>query len=264
MPLPQISAKPLFPRPCCPRGSWTPSGAEGGSCARAKPARTRALTWVHVCGHPATAAAGSRRVGGPGAGVPCRYPLPPVTGFRPPSPPAPQVLSHRGSPSGCGGVGTEGESQAAGRSASPRCTHSSPARPQRMHTAARHTQATTHAHQQPDTLRPHRSTHPDTPRYTQPAVPRVVPWELPGGETGGCRPTCTGTPQQPLPCSRAAWGPGRLLWSLERGGLLGRVLGRPRQGVSAANTPDLSAGRAEAGGALGGRPATPPPLSAPP
>lgn len=150
MPLPQISAKPLFPRPCCPRGSWTPSGAEGGSCARARPARTRALTWVHVCGHPATAAAGSRRVGGPGAGVPCRYPLPPVTSFRPPSPPAPQVLSHRGSPSGCGGVGTEGESQAAGRSASPRCTHSSPARPQRMHTSSQ-----THSgHTDPHTLTP--------------------------------------------------------------------------------------------------------------
>lgn len=52
--------------------------------------------------------------------------------------------------------------------------------------------------------------------------------------------TCWGPHSSPFH-NQGRLGSGNPLWSLERG-LLGRVLGRPRQGVSAASTPDLSAG----------------------
>lgn len=186
-----------------------------------------------------------------------------------PAHPPPQVLSHRGSPSGCGGVGTEGESQAAGRGASPRCTGP------RAHTAALlgHNACT----QQPDTLRPQRmhtssqthSGHTDPHTLTPPGTHSLLyPGASPGsfleGKRGAAGRLAQGPHSSPFPAPGQPGVRGASSGPWRRGGLLGRVLGRPRRGVSAANTPDLSAGRAEAGGALGGRPTTPPPLSAPP
>ena len=181
------------------------------------------------CGHPATTAAGSWGWEGPGAGASCRYPLPPLSpASDPPAHPPPQVLSHRGSPSGCEGVGTEGESQrqpGAWRedTRSPGCTEG------HAHTAApRHTQAT------------QIYTPTDTPGYTQPVCAQRVPRELPGGETEGA-------------AGRLAQGPHSSLFPAPgRPGVLGASSGPWRggacwercwaglgRGVSAANTPGV-------------------------
>lgn len=228
---------PPFPRPCCPRGSWTPSGAEGGSCARAS-THVRSNTGTR-CGHSATTQLAAGGWEGPGAGASCRYPLPPPSpASDPPAHPPPQVLSHRGSPLGCEGVGTEGESQrqpGAWRedSRSPGCTGT------HAHTAAllghsactpapRHTQAT------------QIYTPTDTPRHTQPVCAQGVPRELPGGETEGAAGRLAQGPHSslfPAPGQPGVRGASSRPW---RGGACWeRCWAGLGRGVSAANTPGV-------------------------
>ena len=126
------------------------------------------------------------------------------------------------------------------------------------------TQRGTHTQQHPDTHRPHRFTHPLTPPGTHSlSVPSGSPGSFLEGKLRGLLadlhrdPTAASSLLQGGPGS---WAPPLVLGE---GAPAGKGAGpasagesqRPTRLGSAGQRPDLSAGRAEAGGALGGRPA---------
>ena len=118
---------------------------------------------------------------------------------------------------------------------------------------------TAHAHQHPDTHRPHRFTHPLTPPGTHSlSVPRGSPGSFLEGKLRGLLADLHRDPTAASSLLQGSPGSGAPPLVLGEGAPAGKGAGpalagesqQPTRLGSAGQRPDLSAGRAEAGGAL--------------